>query len=180
MLLKRQRPPLSPIISLCRAGEKPACRREHRMIGNFEPPEGLGRNGVTWRPPGTGKFLCPECSSTRKKKREKCLKVWEDQDGELFWKCYNPGCGSEAQRPLHQKHATGSKPAGFPSIWPRSSGWKRCTATARRGCRFPTSSAANGEPQVSADLRKAPRDGHRRPADPVEPRLPARRRRSRS
>ena len=47
-------------------------------------------NGITPPPEGRSKTLCPECSHTRKKKTEKCLKVWAE-DGLVFWRCFNCG-----------------------------------------------------------------------------------------
>jgi twinkle protein len=117
---------------------------------------------LNWKPPGTGKFLCPECSATRKKKREKCVKVWEDADGELFWKCYNPGCGftgTTAAAPETQRVARSARD------------FRRTSREVRAGDGYsPRQGMAvgslrrarpSGEPQVSADLRKAARDGHR-------------------
>jgi hypothetical protein len=58
----------------------------------------LGRRGVTWRPPGTGKVPLPRVQRNSKEEAGKMSEgLGGSADGELFWKCYNPGCGSPAQ-----------------------------------------------------------------------------------
>ena len=47
----------------------------------------LLRNGI--KPPANGrKTTCPECSAYRKKRDEKCLRVWQEY-GLVWWKCFH-------------------------------------------------------------------------------------------
>src|SRR3546814_10685228 len=47
---------------------------------------------MTWEPRRAGKQICPQCSHTRKNKRDPCLSVTTVSGG-FLWNCHNPGCG---------------------------------------------------------------------------------------
>ena len=53
--------------------------------------EKLQEHGIQLRNWGQGdhKALCPQCSHTRKNKRDQCLSVTIQPDGGAVWKCHN-------------------------------------------------------------------------------------------
>jgi uncharacterized Zn finger protein len=55
----------------------------------------LERNGITPPTGNRSKTTCPQCSPTRMKNHETCLKVWASGDF-VFWRCFHCGdCSSD-------------------------------------------------------------------------------------
>lgn len=48
----------------------------------------LERNGITPPTEGRAKTTCPECSEYRRKRNDRCMKVWT-YDDLVFWHCYH-------------------------------------------------------------------------------------------
>src|SRR5687768_4746869 len=59
---------------------------------------------MTWAPTKPGKQLCPECSHTRRNKRERCLSVTA-KDGGFVWFCHN--CNFTGGTPSDRETAPG-------------------------------------------------------------------------
>ena len=50
----------------------------------------LSRHGITPPPPHSARTTCPMCSHTRRKSRERCLRI-RPFDGWLEWECRHCG-----------------------------------------------------------------------------------------
>jgi hypothetical protein len=111
-----------------------------------------------------GKQVCPACGPTRKNKRDRSLSVSRVEGG-IVWFCHNCQDRDLRAMALHQRHKEWIEARGISADLAEKFGLETVQkSTARRGWRFPTSNGAGGEPQVSADLRKAPPDGPGRQA----------------
>lgn len=51
--------------------------------------EALMFNGITPPPPGGRKTTCPQCSHTRRKSREKCLRLTPEECGVVLVYCHH-------------------------------------------------------------------------------------------
>lgn len=63
------------------------------------------------RRPGNHKVLCPECSHTRKNRRDPCLSVSIDDDGGAVWNCHNCGWKGGTKNSRHAEYTRRPKRA---------------------------------------------------------------------
>ena len=125
---------------------------------------------MDWRPQKAGKQICPNCSHTRRKKKEPCLSV-SLVENEFVWFCHNPGCGFKGGTGATSETQGMAGKARDKIRYRRKNGSDDHNGQRRKLVNIPLSGSRKaGQSKVSADIGKAASAGQGRQNGSVEQR----------